>query len=43
MSFATDNMAKYAPLSATELAETLYDLDFKKKSSPMVQVADLYL
>jgi hypothetical protein len=43
MPFATDNMAKYAPLSATELTETLYDLDFKKKSSPMVQVADLYL
>jgi hypothetical protein len=43
MPFATDNMAKYAPLSATELADTLYDLKFRKKSSPLIQIADLYL
>ncbi len=43
MPFAADSSAKYAPLSAEELADTLYDLDFKKKSSPMVQIADLYL
>jgi hypothetical protein len=43
MPFAVDNSAKYAPLSQAELAETLYDLDFKKKSSPFVQIADLYL
>jgi hypothetical protein len=42
MPFAADASAKYAPLSAAELAETLYDLDFKAKSSPMVQIADLY-
>jgi hypothetical protein len=43
MPFDAGNMDKYAPLTAAELKETLYDLDFKKKSSPLVQVADLYL
>jgi hypothetical protein len=43
MPFASDNMAKYAPLSTEELADTLYDLDFKSKSSPLDQIADLYL
>jgi hypothetical protein len=43
MPFASYNMAKYAPLSAGELADTLYDLDFKAKSSPLDQIADLYL
>jgi hypothetical protein len=43
MPFAADKSSKYAPLSAHELAETLYDLDFKKKTSPLVQLADLYL
>ena len=42
MPFAADSSAKYAPLSAEQLAETLYDLDFKAKTSPMVQIADLY-
>jgi len=42
MPFAADNSAKYAPLSAGDLAYTLYDLDFKAKTSPMVQLADLY-
>jgi len=42
MPFATDSAAKYAPLTREELAETLYDLDFKSKTSPMVQIADLY-
>jgi hypothetical protein len=42
MPFATDTMARYAPLSKEELAFTLYDLKFKAKSSPMAQVADLY-
>jgi hypothetical protein len=35
--------AAYAPLSALECADTLYELKFKRKSSPMIQVADLYL
>lgn len=42
MPFASDNMAKYAPLTKEELASTLYDLKFKKKSSPLIQIADLY-
>ena len=42
MPFATDASAKYAPLNPHELAYTLYDLDFKAKSSPMSQIADLY-
>lgn len=42
MPFATDSSAKYAPLTAEELTHTLYDLDFKAKTSPMVQIADLY-
>jgi len=42
MPFAVDLSAKYAPLSAAELAHTLYDLDFKAKSSPLAQIADLY-
>jgi hypothetical protein len=43
MPFSADTSAKYAPLSARELSETLYELRFKKKSSPMAQFADLYL
>lgn len=42
MPFASDSSAKYAPLSADQLRNALYDLDFKAKSSPMVQIADLY-
>jgi hypothetical protein len=42
MPFAVDRSAQYAPLSAAELAHTLYDLDFKAKTSPLAQIADLY-
>ena len=38
---ATSN--PYAPLSAADCAETLVELRFKFKSSPMTQIADLYL
>lgn len=38
---ATSN--RYAPLSAAECAETLMELRFKSKSSPMAQIAALYL
>lgn len=38
---ATSNA--YGPLSATECAATLVELRFKFKSSPMAQLADLYL
>lgn len=43
MPFANDSMGKYKPLSAAELADTLYDFKTKKKSSPIMQMADLYL
>ena len=42
MPFASDGMAKYPPLTEEELASTLYDMKFKKKSSPLIQIADLY-
>ena len=35
--------SKYTPLTQQQLADTLYDLKFKLKSSPMAQLADLYL
>jgi hypothetical protein len=42
MPFDGTTMAKYAPLGKKELKDVLYELDFKAKSSPMAQVADLY-
>jgi hypothetical protein len=41
--FDAATSAQYAPLSAAEFAETLFELDFKHKNSPMAQIADLYL
>ena len=41
--FDAANSAKYAPLSANAFAATLYDFKPKDKSSPMIQMADLYL
>lgn len=43
MPFATDTSGKYRPLTAAEFGETLYELRPKRKSSPMIQLADLYL
>jgi hypothetical protein len=43
MPFADASSAKYGPLSAAELKETLYDLKFKNKNSRLAQLADLYL
>jgi len=43
MPFSADASAKHAPLGSKELTESLYELKFKKKSSPMAQFADLYL
>lgn len=37
------NSGKYAPLSREQFTSTLYDLRFKEKSSPMAQLADLFL
>jgi hypothetical protein len=41
--FAKTSSAQYSPLTAREFSETLYEIRFKTKSSPMAQVADLYL
>jgi hypothetical protein len=41
--FAKNSSAQYSPLTATEFSETLYEIRFKTKSSPMTQIADLYL
>jgi hypothetical protein len=41
--FDTDTSNRYCPLSAAEFTETLVELDFKRKTSPMAQIADLYL
>jgi hypothetical protein len=41
--FAKPSSARYSPLTATEFSETLHEIRFKTKSSPMAQVADLYL
>ena len=41
--FDTKNSGQYAPLTTEQLKTTLYDLRFKAKSSPMAQLADLYL
>jgi len=41
MPFATTTSGKYAPLAAPDFRRILYD--FKYKSSPMAQIADLYL
>lgn len=41
--FDAKNSGKYAPLTKDQFATTLYDLRFKAKSSPMTQLADLYL
>ena len=43
MPFAKDNSEKYGPLTADELKFRLLDLEFKRKTSAMVQLADLYL
>lgn len=40
--FSDESSNKYQPLSQTELATTLHDLKFKVKTSPMVQLADLF-
>ncbi|MGQ0835847.1 MAG: DUF3800 domain-containing protein [Gammaproteobacteria bacterium] len=41
--FDRNSSQKYEPLSQNELNSVLYELRFKKKSSPLTQVADLYL
>jgi hypothetical protein len=41
--FSQASSAHYSPLTASEFRETLHEIRFKTKSSPMAQVADLYL
>jgi hypothetical protein len=41
--FSQATSSKYDPLSPVEFAETLYELRFKRKSSPLAQLADLFL
>jgi Protein of unknown function (DUF3800) len=41
--FAKDNSEKYGPLTSAQFREILYEFKPKFKSSPMVQLADLYL
>jgi hypothetical protein len=43
MPFAKGNSDKYAPLTNEELSETLYEFQIKEKTSPMAQLADLFL
>ena len=41
--FDTQTSSRYEPLEATEIGETLYDFKLKEKSSPLMQIADLFL
>jgi len=41
--FAADTSDKYRPLTAAEFRATLYEFKLKEKTSPMAQLADLYL
>jgi hypothetical protein len=41
--FDTATSHQYAPLQATDLGATLYELSFKSKTSPLAQIADLFL
>jgi hypothetical protein len=43
MPFQAANMEQYGPLTADQLKETLYEFRTKGKSSPIMQMADLYL
>ena len=43
MPFESGSMEKYRPLRQLELKETLYEFRTKGKTSPIMQVADLYL
>jgi hypothetical protein len=43
MPFEPGSSAKYRPLSALDFRTTLYGLKFKRKSSALAQIADLYL
>lgn len=41
--FNPDTSGRYAPTKSNEYADTLYEFRVKRKSSPMMQVADMFL
>lgn len=41
--FNEKNSGKYAPLEGEHYKRILYDIKFKQKTSPLIQIADLYL
>ena len=41
--FERGSSSAYAPLTAAELAQTLHEIRFKSKSSPLAQIADVFL
>lgn len=43
MPFNKETSSKYNPAQTAELSNILYDLKFKQKTSPMIQIADLFL
>lgn len=43
MPFSAEGMEKYSPLTPDQLRDTLYEFRTKNKSSPIMQIADLYL
>jgi hypothetical protein len=43
MPFSVDSSSKYAPLTTEQLSATLHEFSPKAKTSPMAQLADLYL
>jgi hypothetical protein len=43
MPFEADTSQKYGPLTTEQFRETLYEFRLKAKTSPMAQLADLYL
>jgi len=43
MPFSASGSASYSPMHATALKHILWDFDFKQKSSPAIQLADLVL
>lgn len=43
MPFDGATSAKYSPLGSSHLGDVLYELKFKAKTSPPIQIADLYL
>src|SRR5262249_9171562 len=41
--FSGETSGKYAPLTSEQFRDTLYEFRPKQKSSPMAQLADIYL